>query len=93
MVDRRFIYRVHAVQRMFERGVSTGDVRRVLAEGEVIEEYPTDTPFPSRLVLALVNSRPLHVVAADNPLGDETYVITVYEPDPDQWDATFRLRK
>jgi Domain of unknown function (DUF4258) len=87
MVDRRFIYRVHAVQRMFERGVSTGDVRRVLADGEVIEEYP------SRLMLAFVNSRPLHVVAADNPLGDETYVITVYEPDLDQWDATFRMRK
>jgi hypothetical protein len=93
MVTRRFIYRVHAVQRMFERGVSAGDVRRVLAEGEVIEDYPTDTPFPSRLVLALVDNRPLHVVAADNPNGDETYIVTVYEPGGDQWDPTFRRRK
>jgi len=93
MVTRRLIYRVHAVQRMFERGVSAGDVRRVLAEGEFIEDYPTDVPFPSRLVLARVNDRPLHVVAADNPYGDETYIITVYEPDPDQWDPTFRRRK
>lgn len=86
------ILRTHAIQRMFQRRVSTEDVRSVLATGEIIEDYPLDTPYPSRLVLGWVGGRPLHVVAADNVADDETYVITVYEPDPALWSPDFRRR-
>jgi hypothetical protein len=64
-----------------------------LTAGEAIEEYPDDTPYPSRLVLGWVGSRPLHVVAADNPEDEDTIVITVYEPEPNQWEAGFRRRR
>lgn len=57
------------------------------------EEYPDDTPYPSRLVLGWVGSRPLHVVAADYPEDENTIVITVYEPEPNQWEAGFRRRR
>ena len=40
------------------------DVRHVLQTGEVIEEYPDDTPFPSYLILGFVGDRPFHVVVA-----------------------------
>lgn len=93
MANRRLIYRVHALKRMFERGISSLDVRRVLEDGEVIEDYPADLPYPSRLVLARINNRPLHVVAADDLRGEETYIITAYEPDPLEWDQSFRRRK
>ena len=33
----RLIFRVHAVRRMFERGISTDEVRTVIAQGEMIE--------------------------------------------------------
>ncbi len=33
------------------------DVREVLTSGEVIESYPDDTPYPSRLVLGWRGSR------------------------------------
>jgi len=92
-MERRIIYRVHAVERMFEWKVSTGDIRHVLEFGEVIESYPTDKPFPSRLVFSRVGPRPLHIVAADNHSNDETYIITVYEPDPMRWDRDFRRRR
>lgn len=69
------IFRTHAIRRMFERHVSTEDARSVLATGEVIEDYPFDTPYPSRLVLGWRDGRPLHVVAADNAADGETYVI------------------
>ena len=65
----------------------------MLTTGETIEDYPDDTPFPSRLVLGWVGSRPLHVVAADNPEEENTIVITVYEPEPDQWEVGFRRRR
>jgi hypothetical protein len=78
---------------MFQRGINEENVRHVLATGETIEEYPDDTPYPSRLVLGWHGSRPLHIVVADNSDAQETIVITVYEPDPRQWETDFKRRK
>jgi hypothetical protein len=81
------------VQRMFERRISVDDVRLAVRTGLLIEEYPADQPYPSRLVLGWSGSRPLHVVVADNRSEDELIVITVYEPDPALWSDDFRRRK
>ena len=80
----RIIFRVHAVQRMFERKIDEEDVRHVIRTGETIEDYPADQPYPSRLILGRRNRRPLHVVAAYNNDDDQIIIITVYEPDPAQ---------
>lgn len=87
------IFRVHAIQRMFQRGISKDDVRSVLESGRLIEEYPDDHPDPSRLVLGWSGSRPIHVVASDDLNTHETIVITVYEPDPAKWEASFSRRR
>lgn len=84
---------MHAIERMFEREIAQDEVRRVLREGEVIEHYPEDVPYPSRLVLGWRQAKPLHVVAADDAEFERTFVITVYEPDAGLWDAEFRRRK
>jgi hypothetical protein len=89
----RLIFRVHAIQRMFQNGISEADVRHVLQSGEVIEDYPTDKPYPSRLVLGWRGSRPLHVVAADNRDEQVTIVITTYEPDPGRWEPGLKKRR
>ena len=60
---------------------------------EVIENYPDDNPYPSRLLLGWCQERPLHVVVAENAQDDEWIIITAYEPDPAQWDADFKRRK
>ena len=93
MAERRVVFRVHALGRMFQRGITIEDVHRVLAEGEVIEDYPTDTPYPSRLILGWCGNRPLHLVVSYNTVGDETIVITAYEPDPQKWDSQFKRRR
>ena len=89
----RLIFRVHAIQKMFERSISRSDVAYVIEHGEVIREYPDDTPYASRLMLGWRNKRPLHVVAADNDADEETIIITAYEPDPDLWESDFRKKK
>lgn len=89
----RLVFRVHAVERMFQQQISGEDVRRVLEDGEVINSYPDDTPYPSRLVLGRSGSRPIHVVAADDLEGKVTFVVTAYEPDPDLWDPDFRRKR
>ena len=87
------VFRIHAIRRMFHRQVSSDDVRHVLETGVIIENYPDDQPYPSWLVMGWCGERPLHIVAADNPETHETIVITVYEPDPDQWESGFTRRK
>ncbi|MBI4537406.1 MAG: DUF4258 domain-containing protein [candidate division NC10 bacterium] len=92
MASENLVFRIHAIQRMFQRRISMENVRHVLMTGEVIEAYPDDTPYPSRLVLGWCGPRPLHVVAADNATASETIVISAYEPDPVKWDSSFRRR-
>lgn len=40
----RFVYRVHALQRMFERQIERSVVESVIQSGTTIESYPEDTP-------------------------------------------------
>jgi len=89
----KVIFRVHALQRMFERGITVEDARRVIKTGEVLQDYPDDTPYPSRLVFGWVAERPLHVVVAYNKAAGEEIVITAYEPAPAQWESGFKRRK
>ncbi len=89
----RLVFRVHAIQRMFQNSISEKDVRQVLEDGDTIKNYPDDTPYPSRLVLGWLESRPVHVVAADDIETADTYVITVYEPDPEIWESDFRRKR
>ncbi len=54
--------------------------------GEVIEEYLTDKPYPSILIFGKTNlGRPLHLVCSYNEDEETAIVITVYHPDPDLW--------
>jgi hypothetical protein len=88
----KIIFRTHAIKRMFQRRISEKDVRSVLETGEIIEAYPDDTPFPSRLILGWMEGRPIHLVVADNIADNEIIVITVYEPEQDKWSPNFKRR-
>ncbi len=85
-------FRFHALKRMFEREISELDVIHILSSGKNIEEYPSDTPYPSCLKLGFSNHRPIHVVAA-NTEENITIIITVYEPDLKRWEQCFEKRR
>jgi hypothetical protein len=53
--------------------------------------YPDDKPYPSRLLLGWVESRPIHVVTAT--AEHEIIVIRVYEPDPSLWEPGCERRR
>ena len=93
MTSRRIIFRVHAIERMFERRISDENVRRVLQDGEMIEDYSDEMTYPGGLMLGKHGKRSLHVVMAENTSDDEAIVITVYEPDPVQWKSNSKDRK
>jgi hypothetical protein len=62
--------------------------------GEVIEEYPTEKPYPSCLIYGQTFSGdPVHSVWAYNESNKWAVLITVYRPDPNQWIDWRKRRK
>ena len=78
---------------MFQRGISEWNVYAVANDGEVIERYPDDEPYPSTLLLGWIDSRPLHILLADNVPEKTVIVVTVYEPDDLRWQPGFERRR
>lgn len=76
-------YSDHAVKRMIKRSIQDYEVEEALFWGEIIEEYPQDKYSPSCLILGITSKgRPLHVQVSFPP---RVVIITVYEPDEDEW--------
>lgn len=87
------VFSRHAIQQMFLRRISKGDVQAIVAYGEVIEENPDDTPFPSYLLLDFVEGKPIHVVFSYDESTETGYVVTAYIPDLNFWINNFRTRR
>jgi len=51
MNNSKLLFRLHAVQRMFELNISAKKVREALETGKTIEDYSSEMPEPSRLNL------------------------------------------
>lgn len=87
------VFRLHALQRMFSRGISDSDVEVVLKIGQVIESYENDLPYPSYLILGRSKEKVIHVVFAVNEMEKQKIIITAYEPDPLLWDSNYKVRR
>ena len=61
--------------------------------GEAIEDYSTEMPEPSRLILGFQGKRPFHIVTSENRELDQATIITVYIPDLNKWNKDFKSRK
>lgn len=87
-----FEFSRHAFRRAVERNISEQEIREAGSRAELIEDYPDDKYSPSVLLLGFTGAgRALHlqVSLADAAL---TKIITVYEPDPNEW-TDFRKRR
>jgi hypothetical protein len=57
-----------------------------VVQGEIIEEYPNDFPYPSCLIYGdTFSGDPIHSVWAYNEDNQWAVLITVYRPDPERW--------
>ena len=83
---------MHAAKRLEQRGIHVSDVISCIRNGKIIEQYPTDYPFPSCLILGLsVKQKHLHVVIGSNL--ETLWIVTAYYPNPDKWENDFQTRK
>lgn len=87
-----FEFSRHAFKRVVERNISARDITQVGTRAEIIEDYPEDKYSPSCLLLGFTaGGRALHlqVSLAETEL---VKIVTVYEPDPDEW-VDYRKRR
>ena len=62
--------------------------------GEIIEEYHDDRPYPSCLIYGKTSkNRPLHVVCAHSDDDKLAIIVTAYQPNPERWIDFSRRKK
>jgi hypothetical protein len=88
----RFEFSKHALDLSILRGISVQEMREAVANGEVIEDYPDDKYGPSCLMFGLTQSgRPIHIQCS-HPVREIIKIITIYQPDPEQW-IDYKVRR
>ena len=91
--NRRIEWQRHSLERMLERDISRSVVLEVVMNGEIIEEYPEDQPFPSALFLGRIGQRPIHVVVSYDSANQILFIITAYEPQLKHFKPGFKVRR
>lgn len=90
----RMAFKKHTVLRMYQRQITEQEAKEALVHSKIIEEYPTDYPLPSCLVLGFTRfSRPIHAVVVIDEEEPMLWVITAYEPDLSEWEEGFEKRR
>jgi len=91
---KKILFLPHAIDQMNrpERLITPAEVREIIMEGYVIEDYPSDPRGHSCLIIGRMSAeRVVHVVCS--PKEDYLAVITAYLPSTDEWNQDLRTRK
>jgi len=82
----------HVFLRCNQRKIKYSDIKYIIWNGDIIEEYENDYPYPSCLICGRTfNNRVLHVVVG---IGDnKLWLITAYEPTLDKWREDMKTRR
>jgi hypothetical protein len=92
---RAILWSRHAITELINEGWSRRMVEDALCQTLVIEDYPTlNRPLPDCLVLAWSEQGvPIHAVIAIDQENERLFVVTVYQPSPEEWNYDFQTRK
>jgi hypothetical protein len=84
----------HADEEAHNDRLSFDEVYFSVNHGEIIEQYPTDRPYPSCLVYGdTFGGDPVHSVWGYNERTGFAVLITVYRPDPSLWMENWKTRR
>lgn len=82
----------HALDQLIKRRILIREIPEIILQGEIIEDYPDDKYGASCLIFGLtLNNRVLHVLCS-YPTRPLIKVITVYEPNLQDW-LDYRYRR
>ncbi|MCL2865256.1 MAG: DUF4258 domain-containing protein [Lachnospiraceae bacterium] len=92
----KIIWSDHASSQLLKRGISRLDVFACIDNGEIIEDYPEDYPYPSCLVFGYGTlngevKKPIHVVIGFN--GEYVWIIIAYVPNNIKFEDDLKTRR
>ena len=90
---RRRLITEHAFDKLRLLDCTFAEFEVALGGAEIIEERNIGDELMKEVVLAVDWTRPLHIVVVVHGVREEDRIVTVYEPDPDQWSADYRRRR
>ena len=83
----------HADEEAANDRITFDEIYFSVMDGEIIEQYPEDRPYPSCLIYGQsFSGAPIHSVWAYNDQNQWAVLITVYRPDPKRW-IDWRVRR
>lgn len=92
--EKKVIYIEHALDEMNaeEELISKDEIRQVIFEGEIVEDYPEDKRGYSCLIFTYTSAgRPVHIICS--PKEEYLGIITAYVPTLNKWENDFRTRR
>jgi len=82
----------HTLMRLQERGINPSDIKSCIINGEIIEQYPNDYPYPSCLLSGTsIAGKYIHIVTGVG--HGYLWIITAYFPSSEKWNEDFKTRK
>ena len=90
--ENKIKWSAHCLERMGERDIGIADVKNCIRNGEIIENYPDDYPFPSCLIFGYnTNQQVIHVVVGSD--FQNVYIITAYVPNTIKFEEDLKTRR
>lgn len=76
----------HADEESHNDGLTYDEIFNSVFNGEIIEDYGQDKPYPSCLIYGKnFKDEPIHSVWGYNTENEWSVLITVYRPDQERW--------
>jgi hypothetical protein len=83
----------HADEEAQADSLSFDEIFSSVLHGEIIEDYPSDKPYPSCLIYGdSFAGEPIHSVWDYNHPTEWAVLVTIHRPDPDRW-MDWRIRR
>lgn len=89
----RLRWTYHVASRLGQRALTPQMLVDTVRTFEILESYPKDKYLPSYLVRAEHGGVVFHAVIAADVEGRNIRIVTMYAPDPREWNAGFRERR
>lgn len=92
IAKRKVDWTKHCLNRLNQRDILIADVKTAINNGEIIEYYYDDYPYPSCLILGYnINDKILHIVCGMSK--DTVHIITAYYPETGKWKEDMKTRR
>jgi hypothetical protein len=79
--------------RLQQRNIRAEMLQGAVASLEIIESYPEDIYLPSFLIRGESEGVVFHAQIAIDMTGNNVRIVTMYLPEPDEWDDGRRIRR